>query len=84
MSVEHTLKINPLTDFALETSGVQMDEEYVGVLLRTAIKKPLCVGDDTADSYCWQMQFLVAGFVLPSSRDESELSRARSSPGPHW
>lgn len=44
----------------------------------------LCVGDDTADSYCWQMQFLVAGFVLPSSRDESELSRARSSPGPHW
>lgn len=51
LSIGHALKINPLTDFALGTLGVQIGGEYVGVSFRIAIKKPLCVGDDGPDTH---------------------------------
>lgn len=70
LSVGHALKINPLTDFALEALGVQMDEECVGVSLRTAIKKPLCVDAAAAHTVgklsvqCWVLFFPAAGMSL--------------------
>ena len=83
LSIGHSLKINPLNDFVLETLRVQMGGECVGVSFRIAIKKPLCIDDDDTDIYCWHTQYLVAIFVLRSSRDESELRHPCYSPGPH-
>lgn len=82
-SIGHSLKINPLNDFVLETLRVQMGGECVGVSFRIAIKKPLCIDDDDTDMYRWQTKCLVAIFVLCSSRDESELRHPCYSPVPH-
>lgn len=43
-----------------------MGRECVGVLLRIAIKKPLCIDDDATDIYCWQTKCLVVVF-FPAS-----------------
>lgn len=51
LSVGLVLKINLLTDFALETPEVQVGEECVGVSLRIAIKKPSCMDDDATATY---------------------------------
>lgn len=83
MSIGHSSKINPLNDFAPGTSRVQMGGECVGVSFRIAIKKPLCIDDDATDTYCWQNKCLVATFVIPSNRDESELRHPCYSQGPH-
>ena len=83
LSIGHSSKINPLNDFALGTSRVQTGGECVGVSFRIAIKKPLCIDDDATDTYCWQNKCLVATFVIPSNRDESELRHPCYSQGPH-
>ena len=68
LSIRRALKINPLTDHALETLRVEMGEECVGASLRIAVKKPGCIDDeDATDTCCWQNECLVAFLFLPAA-----------------
>lgn len=59
-----------------------MGEECVGVSLRIAIKKPVCIDSDATDTCCWQTECLVWVLFL-QQQDGSELSLSCCSPGPH-
>lgn len=44
-----------------------MGEECVGVALRIAIKKSVCIDDDATDTCCWQTECLVRFLFLPAA-----------------
>lgn len=70
-SIGHSLKINPLNDFVLETLRVQMGGECVGVSFKLLLKSLCVYMMMILTCTAGKLKCLVAIFVLRSSRDES-------------